>query len=128
MTGKGYIIPALGPLVFAFENEMRKHRFSRAKSKGTRGNDKSRRNERYPRKRGRRSFDPSLTGPFFASFSPITRIPRSSAQIIVFHQWGPHENETPTLSASTLGTALAFAIPFMLVPLSTTPVSVVTQY
>lgn len=84
--GGGYIIPApWGLRGFAFENEMRKYRLHslsrRGSSDGTRGNDPSRRERRKvsTKKRGRRSFDPSLTGPFLASFSLITRI-----QIIVF--------------------------------------------
>lgn len=87
--GRGYIIPALGPSAFAFENKMRKHgprsvslpRATRIRT--TMGAGRSRRNAEVSSEKGRRSFDPSLTGPLLASFSLVTRIPRPSDQIIV---------------------------------------------
>lgn len=91
--GRGYIIPALGPSAFAFENKMRKHgprsvplpRVPADKDDG--GHDGGRRgsgrNAEVSSEKGRRSFDPSLTGPLLASFSLVTRIPRPSNQIIV---------------------------------------------
>lgn len=81
-----YYTCAFGPSGFAFENEMRKYRLLSPAFRSTEreatiqvGGTKG-----ILEKRGRRSFDPSLTGPFLASFSLITRIPRPSAQIIVF--------------------------------------------
>lgn len=44
---------------------------------------RSGRNAEVSSEKGRRSFDPSLTGPLLASFSLVTRIPRPSDQIIV---------------------------------------------
>lgn len=120
---KGYIVPALGPSVFVLENKMRKRRSSPAALERTRGNDKSRRNERYPRKRRRRSFDPSLTGLFLASFSFITRILRPSARDNSVPM-GPHTK------TRHLRSPLQLSAPFLalhspaLSPLPTTPVSV----
>lgn len=89
--GRGYIIPALGPSAFAFENKMRKHGplarsfFHVYRGQGRRWprRRRSRRNAVVSSEKGRRSFDPSLTGPLLASFSLVTRIPRPSDQIIV---------------------------------------------
>lgn len=88
--GRGYIIPALRPSAFAFENKMRKYEPRSVPLPhvpwtktvmGTEG--RSRRNVEVSSEKGRRSFDPSLTGPLLVSFSLITRILRPSDQIIV---------------------------------------------
>lgn len=88
--GRGYIIPALRPSAFAFENKMRKYGprlvplphvpWTRTVVSTER---RSRRNIEVSSEKGRRSFDPTLTGPLLASFSLVTRIPRPSDQIIV---------------------------------------------
>jgi len=88
--GRGYIIPALRPSAFAFENKMRKygrrliplpHVPQTRTVVGTKR--RSKRNVEVSSEKGRRSFDPTLTGPLLASFSLVTRIPRLSDQIIV---------------------------------------------
>jgi len=89
-----YYTCALGPSAFAFENEMRKHGpslgLSRARAadkdgdgEGQAGKGNGRYTPLVSSEKGRRSFDPSLTGPLLASFSLVTRIPRPSDQIIV---------------------------------------------
>lgn len=89
--GRGYIIPALRPSAFAFENKMRKYGrrsvplLHGSQTRTVVGTERrSKRNVEVSSEKGRRSFDPTLTGPLLPSFSLVTRIPRPSDQIIVF--------------------------------------------
>lgn len=101
-----YYTCAFGPSGFAFENEMRKYRLlsPRVPFNRTRGNDPSRRNERYPRKKRAEEFWPFANGTlprFFLAYNanPSTLGPNNSVRP-VRPTW--KRDTYATLSTSTL--------------------------